>query len=98
MSYPNANFSLTCSTHEVERICQDLQTMTLADSVNISITTYDNQNEHLNVGDETDIREFIERNVLPQGLSPEMLQVINEVLAHHEPSSPPRSEDPTTAE
>ena len=91
-TYPNATFSLTCSTHEIELICRDLQTITLADTVNTAIVTYDDQNQHLDVGDTIDIGDWIERNVVLEGLSPEVLQVINEVLADHEPSSP--LEDP----
>ena len=75
-AYPNSTFSLTCSTHELERVCRDLQTVTLAASITDSILTYDVGNNDISIGEE-DVGGWIERNLAHEGLPSEVFQVIN---------------------
>ena len=76
-TYPNSTFSLTCSTHELERVCRDLQTVTLAGNITDSILTYDTNNNDISIGEESDISGWIERNVAHERLPSEVFQVIN---------------------
>lgn len=78
LQYPTSNFSFGChSDQEIAKICHAHNTVSFSETLNDAISAYNKREDNLEGGIET--RVWIDKNLSPDKVLPEVYQLINSV-------------------